>query len=72
MMPFHLSILITPIENRESKRWGWRMRVAEEELGERKREGIMGIALSRDSLLFILNVVNYNVISSISGRNLAI
>lgn len=28
----------------------------------RERERIMGIALSRDSLLSILNAVNYNVI----------
>lgn len=32
----------------------------------------MGIALRRDSLLSILNAVNYNVIWSISSRNLAI
>ncbi len=30
--------------------------------GEKERERIMGIALSRDSLLSILNAVNYNVI----------
>lgn len=63
MMPFHLSILITPTENGDSKRWGRRKRVTEEEcVRDRKRERIMGIALSRDSLLSILNAVNYNVI----------
>ena len=39
----------------ESDRGGERVR-------GRKRERIMGIALSRDSLLSILNAVNYNVI----------
>ena len=29
---------------------------------EKEKERIMGIALSRDSLLSILNAVNYNVI----------
>lgn len=63
MMPFHLSILITPTENRDSQRRGRRKRATEEEyLRERKRDGTMGIALSRDSLLSILNAVNYNVI----------
>lgn len=61
MMPFHLSILITPTENGDSKRWGWRRRVTEEE-GGKESQRIMGIALSRDSLLSILNAVNYNVI----------
>lgn len=64
MMSFHLSILITPTENRDIKRWGLeeesdRERVCER---EKERERIMGIALSRDSLLSILNAVNYNVI----------
>jgi len=54
MMPFHLSILITPTENRDSKRWGWRDRVTEEEyLSERKRGSIMGITLSKDSALHL-------------------
>lgn len=46
MMPFHLSILITPAENGDSKRWGWKKKVTEEKTGR-----IMGIALSRDSAL---------------------
>lgn len=33
-----------------------------EEEGEKESQRIMGIALSRDSLLSILNAVNYNVI----------
>lgn len=68
MMSLHLSILITPLWNQgHHKTWlGGGMRWGKNE-GERER--IMGIAANRKPRLFILNVVNYNGISS---RNVSI